>query len=87
MERGIVARARTARYSNTTVGKLAYQLGWFSIALGATELLATRRLTRSLGKCFSFPRGAWERESGLLPSHSPMTLTSTRLGRSPSNSP
>ena len=48
MERGI-ARANGARYSNTTAGKFAYQLGWFSIALGATELLATRTLTRSLG--------------------------------------
>jgi hypothetical protein len=29
--------------------KIAQALGWFSIALGALELLATRRLTRSLG--------------------------------------
>ena len=39
----------TRRFPNTTAGKLAYQLGWFSIALGAVELLATRRLTRTLG--------------------------------------
>jgi hypothetical protein len=29
--------------------KVAHGLGWFSIALGALELLATRELTRSLG--------------------------------------
>jgi len=29
--------------------KVALGLGWFSIALGALELLATRKLTRSLG--------------------------------------
>jgi hypothetical protein len=29
--------------------KVAHGLGWFSIALGALELFATRRLTRSLG--------------------------------------
>jgi hypothetical protein len=48
MERGIT-RSSGRRYSNTTAGKLAYQLGWFSIALGAVELLATKPLTRSLG--------------------------------------
>jgi hypothetical protein len=48
MESGL-RRAGNARYSQTTAGKLAYQLGWFSIALGATELLAARRLTRALG--------------------------------------
>ena len=37
------------RYPQTTAGQLAQQLGWFSIALGAAELLATRRLTRALG--------------------------------------
>lgn len=29
--------------------KVAHGLGWFSIALGALELVATRKLTRSLG--------------------------------------
>lgn len=37
------------RYPQTTAGALAQQLGWFSIALGAAELLATRHLTRALG--------------------------------------
>jgi hypothetical protein len=40
---------RRTRYPNTTPGTLATQLGWFSIALGAAELLATRPLTRALG--------------------------------------
>lgn len=45
-------RVRTrldSRYPQTTAGQLAQQLGWFSIALGAAELLATRPLTRALG--------------------------------------
>jgi hypothetical protein len=37
------------RYPNTTAGKLAYQLGWCSIALGVVELLASRRVARTLG--------------------------------------
>ena len=36
-------------YMHTPAGKLAYGLGWFSIALGAMELFATRKLTRALG--------------------------------------
>jgi hypothetical protein len=36
-------------YMHTPAGKLAYGLGWFSIALGAAELFATRQLTRALG--------------------------------------
>jgi hypothetical protein len=43
------AMPRNNRYPNSTAGRLAQQLGWFSIALGAMELLATRQLTRSLG--------------------------------------
>jgi hypothetical protein len=46
MERAV---QRNNRYPNTTAGTLAQQLGWFSIALGAAELLAARRLTRALG--------------------------------------
>lgn len=38
-----------SRYRNTTAGKLAQQLGWFSIALGVAELMATKQLTRALG--------------------------------------
>ena len=38
-----------SRYTNTTPGKLAVQLGWFSIALGAVELFASRPLARTLG--------------------------------------
>ncbi|MBY0495838.1 MAG: cyclase dehydrase [Cyanobacteria bacterium] len=37
------------RFPHTTAGTLAQQLGWFSIALGTLELVATRRLTRALG--------------------------------------
>ena len=37
------------RYPNTTAGKLAHQLGWFSIALGAIELMASRQVARTLG--------------------------------------
>lgn len=44
-----LARNSRERYPSTTPGKLAQQLGWFSIALGLTEVLATRRLTRTLG--------------------------------------
>ena len=44
-----LARQSRTRYPNTTAGQLATQLGWFSIALGAAELLATRPLARSLG--------------------------------------
>ena len=43
------ALQRSNRYPNTTAGTLAQQLGWFSVALGAVELLAARRLTRALG--------------------------------------
>jgi hypothetical protein len=38
-----------SRYRNTTAGKLAMQLGWFSIALGAVELFASRPMARTLG--------------------------------------
>lgn len=38
-----------SRYPNTTAGKLAAQLGWCSIALGAIELMAARQLARALG--------------------------------------
>lgn len=44
-----MAHSRDSRYLNTTAGKLAYQLGWFSIALGAAELFASERLARALG--------------------------------------
>ena len=44
-----LARQSSTRYPNTTAGQLATQLGWFSIALGAAELLAARQLTRGLG--------------------------------------
>jgi hypothetical protein len=37
------------RYRSTTAGTLAYQLGWFSIALGAVELFASRQVARTLG--------------------------------------
>jgi hypothetical protein len=43
------ALTRDYRYPKTTAGTLAHQLGWFSIALGSLELLATKQLTRSLG--------------------------------------
>jgi hypothetical protein len=46
---GQLSLARTNRFSKTTAGSLAQQLGWFSIALGAVELLAARRLTGALG--------------------------------------
>jgi hypothetical protein len=35
--------------SNTPAATVAYGLGWFSIALGSYELLATRSLARTLG--------------------------------------
>lgn len=38
-----------SRYRETTAGKLAQQLGWFSIALGVAELMAAKQLTRALG--------------------------------------
>jgi hypothetical protein len=43
------ALPRNNRYPNSTAGQLARQLGWFSIALGAVELLAARKVTRPLG--------------------------------------
>jgi hypothetical protein len=43
------AAAMDNRFPKTTAGTLARQLGWFSIALGTVELVATRRLTRALG--------------------------------------
>ena len=38
-----------SRYRQTTPGQLALQLGWFSIALGAAELFASRQMARALG--------------------------------------
>jgi hypothetical protein len=38
-----------SRYRKTMPGKLAVQLGWFSIALGAAELFASRPMARTLG--------------------------------------
>lgn len=38
-----------SRYPQSTAGSLAYQLGWFSIALGAVELFASRPVARTLG--------------------------------------
>jgi hypothetical protein len=46
---GALRHSRDSRYRNTTAGTLACQLGWFSIALGAMELLASRRLAHALG--------------------------------------
>jgi hypothetical protein len=43
------ARIHYSRYPESMPGKLARQLGYFSIALGAAELLMARRLTRALG--------------------------------------
>jgi hypothetical protein len=48
MDRALSTRP-DLRYPQTTAGKLAYQLGWCSIALGAIELLASRRVARTLG--------------------------------------
>jgi hypothetical protein len=39
----------SATMSRSSAHELAKGLGWFSIALGATELLATRQLTRAFG--------------------------------------
>jgi hypothetical protein len=44
-----VQHSQNSRYPNTTAGKLADQLGWFSIALGVIELLTSRRMARALG--------------------------------------
>ena len=44
-----MAQAHTNRFPQTTAGTLARQLGWFSIALGAVELFAAKRVTRTLG--------------------------------------
>lgn len=44
-----VATRPNSRYPNSTPGKLAMQLGWFSIALGAVELFASRPMARTLG--------------------------------------
>jgi hypothetical protein len=38
-----------SRYRHSAPGKLAVQLGWFSIALGAAELFASRPISRTLG--------------------------------------
>ena len=46
---GVLQHSRTARYPNTPAGKLAHQLGWFSIALGVMALLASRRVAHALG--------------------------------------
>jgi len=43
-----MARSQSKRYPQTTAGQLAQQLGWFSIALGAMELTATKTLARAL---------------------------------------
>ena len=37
------------RFPNTTAGKLAQQLGWFSLALGTLEVVAAGRLSRRSG--------------------------------------
>jgi hypothetical protein len=37
-------------HPDTTLDTLARSLGWFSLALGAAELLAPRQITRSLGQ-------------------------------------
>jgi hypothetical protein len=44
-----LATETDSRYRNSAPGKLAVQLGWFSIALGATELFASRQMARTLG--------------------------------------
>jgi hypothetical protein len=44
-----MARWERRRYPQTTAGQLAQGLGWFSIALGALELTATKPLARALG--------------------------------------
>lgn len=48
MERALSTRT-DSRYPQSTAGRLAYQLGWFSVALGAIELMASRPLARTLG--------------------------------------
>jgi hypothetical protein len=48
MDRALTA-SPNRRYPNTTAGTLALQLGWFSIALGTLELLASRKVARTLG--------------------------------------
>jgi hypothetical protein len=48
MQRALSTRPNS-RYTNSAPGKLAIQLGWFSIALGALELFASRPMARSLG--------------------------------------
>ena len=48
MERALSTRT-DSRYTNSAPGKLAVNLGWFSIALGAAELFASRRMARMLG--------------------------------------
>jgi hypothetical protein len=45
----VPATRTDSRYPKTTPGSLAYQLGWFSIALGAVELFASRPVSRALG--------------------------------------
>jgi hypothetical protein len=44
------AASRRPGHPDTTFDTLARGLGWFSLALGAAELLAPRGLTRSLGQ-------------------------------------
>ena len=43
------AAARQRRYARGSAGALAQGLGWFSIGLGLTELLAPHLLSRALG--------------------------------------
>jgi hypothetical protein len=43
-----MTRSEGNRFPQTTVGQLAQGLGWFSIALGAVELTATRSLAGAL---------------------------------------
>jgi hypothetical protein len=40
---------KTGKSSRTTSDNMAKRLGWFSLALGLTELLAARQLARALG--------------------------------------
>ena len=48
MARALPARTQY-RYTQTAPGHVAQSLAWFSIALGAAELLASRRMARMLG--------------------------------------
>jgi hypothetical protein len=48
MARPLPARTHY-RYKQTAPGHVAQSLAWFSIALGAAELLASRRMARMLG--------------------------------------